>query len=391
MERSEDYGNIAAALAQMRPTPRTEFSQELDEWAAAGFPRKEESGRHPLSSALTRLRGLTPRRLALATAGTTLVAMAVTTVVIASNDSANGPAAPDDAPREHSSVQFSESIPAPRAGKAEGSVAVEGTGRSIRPFSRKAPQSTELNGALTAEGESSVPLYRAQPLLSSARRRDIERSAEIDLLADPADVTSDSTKVFSAVHGAHGIVLHSTTTSGKHASADFDLLIPSARLGDALAAFSAIDEVRRRHEATADITAPTVSVSEELHDLQAKVGSLLSQLSSSKSAFEREAIEAELNPERRRAARLRARLARLHRRTTFSSVSVRIESGASEDSGGTWGIGDAFDDAGHVLGIAAGVTLVGLAVIAPLVLLCLLAWLAQRLWLRSRRERALDT
>jgi hypothetical protein len=33
---------------------------------------------------------------------------------------------------------------------------------------------------------------------------------------------------------------------------------------------------------------------------------------------------------------------------------------------------------------------VGLAVVAPLTLLCFLAWLARRLWLRTRRERALD-
>jgi hypothetical protein len=97
-----------------------------------------------------------------------------------------------------------------------------------------------------------------------------------------------------------------------------------------------------------------------------------------------------LRGERRHAARLRSRVARLHQRTDFSRVSLRIETGASASPGGAWGVDEALGDAGHILGIAAGVTVIGLAVIAPLALLCLLAWLAHRLWLRTRREHALD-
>ena len=266
------------------------------------------------------------------------------------------------------------------------------------PFPRPphiiAGQPNISSAAPSSEAESGVeyPIPRslkAGGLANLSRNREIERSAEIGLLADPTDVAEDSAKVFAAVHDANGIVLHSTTSSGKNGGARFELLIPSARLGDALAAFSSIDEVRSRHEATDDITKPTVTVSEELQDSQARVDSLLAQLSSAEVESEREAIAAELHAERGHAARLRNQLARLHQRTTYSRVLVRIQSGASTESDGTWGIGDAFHDAGHILGIAAGVTLVGLAVIAPLALLCLLAWLAQRLWLRGRRERAL--
>ena len=57
----------------------------------------------------------------------------------------------------------------------------------------------------------------------------------------------------------------------------------------------------------------------------------------------------------------------------------------STDSGGSWGIGDAFGDAGHILGIAAGVTLIGLAVLGPLALIALLTWLAHRAWVRAQR------
>ena len=118
---------------------------------------------------------------------------------------------------------------------------------------------------------------------------------------------------------------------------------------------------------------------------------LLAQLAGAEVESERDAIEAELRGERRHAAHLRSQVARLHQRADFSRVSLRIEAGPSSGtSGGGWGIGDAWGDAGHILGIAAGVTVIGLAVVAPLALIVLLAWLAHHLWLRTRRERALD-
>ncbi|HUC06507.1 MAG TPA: DUF4349 domain-containing protein, partial [Solirubrobacterales bacterium] len=189
---------------------------------------------------------------------------------------------------------------------------------------------------------------------------------------------------------ADGIVLHSSTSSGSNAGARFALLIPSAQLGDALAALSSIDEVSSRHEATDDITAPTVSAREELQDSRARIDTLLAQLSAAETETEAEAVEAELRGERRHAAELRGRLARLDRRTTYSRVSVRIASDPSADTGGAWGFDDAVGDAGRILAVAAAVTLVGLAIAAPFALIAFLAWLAHRLWLRTRRERALD-
>ena len=82
----------------------------------------------------------------------------------------------------------------------------------------------------------------------------------------------------------------------------------------------------------------------------------------------------------------------LQRRTNFSRVSLRIESDADAASGGggSWGVGDALDDAGRILGVAAGVTLIALAVLAPIALILLLLWAAQRAWVRRSRERVLD-
>jgi hypothetical protein len=56
----------------------------------------------------------------------------------------------------------------------------------------------------------------------------------------------------------------------------------------------------------------------------------------------------------------------LRRRAHFSHVSLRIESGSGPaSSGGSWGVGGAFHEAGHVLSSAAGVALIGLAVLGP--------------------------
>jgi hypothetical protein len=355
---------------------------ELDELVAAGFPRGQRFGSSPLAALAARLRAASPQRLLFATGSAALAVIAIATVVVANNNSAPRPVALDSGQHFEPLHHAQPSEPAPQT-TAPGT-----TGQST-----EAGAAGGSAGALqeSAEALKSYSTSPSSSLLSRATNRDIERSAEIGLLADPADVADDSAKVFSAVHDARGIVLHSTTTAGENAGAHFDLLIPSAKLGDALAAFSAIDEVRSRHEATTDITKPTVATNEELQDSQARIDGLLAQLSTAEIESERDAIEAELRGERRHAARLRSQVARLRQRADFSRVSLRIETGpSSETSGGAWGIDDAFGDAGHILGIAAGVTVIGLAIIAPLALIGLLAWLAHRLWLRTRRERALD-
>ena len=263
---------------------------------------------------------------------------------------------------------------------------IRGVQFKTRPHRRKRLGATAAAGAGT-----SAP---TGPFAAKAGQRDVERSAEMVLGADPADVGKDAAAVFDAVHAVDGIVLRSSVRGGGagYAGARFELLIPAAKLGDALAAFSAIDLVVSRHEATDDITAPTVRSGELLRDSRARIDGLLAQLSQADSDSERAATEAELRAERRHNAHLRSRLSSLERRANLARVSVRIETGAAADAAdsGSWGIGDALDDAGHILGIAAAVTVVGLAIVGPLALIALLAWLLSRAWIRRGRGRALD-
>ncbi len=407
MEPFRDDRDPIAELRSLRPEPSQEFGAELDERVAAGFPRRSSLGRF-----FADLRMLPPRRLALATGATALAAIVATTAVVAigepGTDSASlAQRSPSDRlaspPEVRSAGGGSDGLSA-QASKPSGGGGGPGSGRdstggqyetaapSVAAAPGKGMSSSGADGAASTES-SPTTTPTTGPFAAKAGHRDVERSAEMVLGADPAEVGGDAAAVFDAVHAADGIVLSSSVSGGAagDAGARFELLIPAARLSDALAAFSAIDLVVSRHEATDDITAPTVRTGELLRDSRARIDSLLAQLARADTDAERDAAEAELRAERRHNAYLRSQLSTLQRRANFSRVSLRIETGAAAtpESGGGWGLDDALGDAGHILAIAAGVTVVGLAIVAPLALVALLAWLANRARLRRARERTL--
>lgn len=377
MEPFRDDNDLIAELAALRPIPRPAFTAQLDERVAAGFPR-----RSPLGRLTARLQAIRPRRMLVPAGATALAAVAAVTVIVAVNE----PETDSTSPARLSAVNPST------PGRAEPSAEGESPGfvyESAVPTLAAPEQGTSSSGASAGSGRSSTG-----PFASQTPNRDIERSAEMVLGTDPAEIGGAAAEVFEVVHAHDGIVLRSSVRNGAEgeAGAQFELLIPSAKLGDALAAFSAIAEVRSRHEATADITAPTVRAGELLRDSRARIEGLLTQLAAADTDAERAAAEAELRAERRHNAHLRSQLSTLERRANFSRVSLRIESGTptSPEGDSGWGIGDALDDAGHILAIAAGVAIVGLAVLAPIALIALLAWLANRARTRRGRERALE-
>jgi Domain of unknown function (DUF4349) len=414
MESSRD-DNLAATLSSLRPTPQPAFAAELDERAAAGFPRRSDVSSSPLSWTKAHLAGMSPRRVLLPACGTALAALAIATAIVATNDSGSsstfeqsvaakssgqesgGSTSEQRLAKPHSQPQieqaFEAAAPAVRTSGANGAAGAASAG-SVGVEEMKYKPEAAVPLAATAEELPATAKRETGPYASQTNHRDVERSAEMILGAEPADVGDDAAQVFDAVHSVDGIVLRSSTSGGPagHAGAEFELLIPSARLGDALAAFSGIAEVRSRHEATNDITAPTVSLGEHLQDSNAKIEGLLNDLAGTETEAERDAVEAQLRTARRQAAFLRSQLSNLQRRASFSRVSLQIKTGDSSSpssSGGGWNIGDAFHDAGHILAIAAGVAIVGLAILGPLALIALLIWLANRAWISRGRRRAL--
>lgn len=412
MKRFDEMGDaeLAAALRSLRPEPTPAFAAELDQRAAAGFPRRSPQGaRNPFARFLAWLRGGPKMRLLIPAGGVAVAAIAVATVVVVGSGS-SGSSAGSAGQINGAMMPLDSSRSGGGASAGEAASGAAGTARESAPTEQAAPSAGAVEAEATAgegsffgaEAAPEIEASGASPLASpgaaaDATRRSVERASQIVIGTKPGDVGEASSKVFETVHSYDGIVLNSATQngSGTEAEASFELLIPSGKVGDAMAAFSRIGEVVNRHETTTDITAPTVGASERLQDSQARTEGLLAQLAEATTETEREVVEAELAAERRHAAHLKAKLADLHRRANLSHVSVRIVSGegavspqgADEDE--SWGIGTALDDAGHLLSVAAGVTIVALAVLAPLLLLLVLAWLAGRAWTRRARERAL--
>jgi len=397
--------DISAELRALRPAPRPEFTAELDSRAVAGFRQPEPQARSPIGRAAVLFRNLSripararavPRRRLLAPVGAAAVAaIIVATALVVTSEGGPDAVAP---------TALSTSPPTGKRGTArlagpgqtaggrvqQGKQYGSGSGSSRTQFSEPVP--TTGAGDASAVTEELAPTTGVGPYATHAPHRDVERSAAIVLVTDPSDVRGAAAKVFEAVHAYHGIVLRSSVRDGRagQAGATFDLLVPSGRLGDAMAAFSDIAGVRSRRESTLDVTAQTIGLGERLRDARGRVESLLGEVSGAETEAEREAAEAKLHSAQRQASALRARLASLQRRTHLSSVSLRIETGSATSESNGWGLGDALEDAGNILTVAAGVGLVGLAILVPPILIGLLAWLAHRGWVRRRRERALD-
>ena len=381
---------LRLALEGLRPRPNPAFAAELDARAAAGFPRPSRWARLSPAAAAERLRGMGPAKILLPAGAVALTLVLVVAVVV---------------PREsRNSVTGGDATVA--MGTADSGAESGGAGsvdRSFGPADAPAPSNSPEYEAAEVAPASQPAAGGAESLADSIDRaaapangggRAIERSSDLTLATTPERVGRASSEVFDVVHDYRGVVLRSRTSDGNaaRAEAQFELLIPSGKVGDAMAAFSRIAEVRSRHEATTDITAPTVTVADRLEDSRARIDSLLGQLAAAETEGEREAVEGELRGERRRAAALQASLANLERRAELSRVSLRIvggEGAGSADEGGAWGIGDALDDAGRLLGVAAAVSLLVLAVLAPLALIALLVWLARRPYLRRARRTAL--
>lgn len=387
---------LRLALEGLRPEPRPAFAAELDARVAAGFPRDSRAPGFASAALLDWLRSLKPSKVLLPAGAAALTLLLVVGVVVSQSGGSSDDAEVISMSSESSAGGGEPRVTQEQAGPADSAAGgAKGSGGAETVYEAEAgviePSSSAPAGAASQTEQSN---FDASGPYQPASKRAIERSSEITLGTEPENVGKASSEVFDVVHDYRGIVLSSRTSDGSaaHGEAEFELLIPSGKLGDAMAGFSQIAEVRSRREATVDITAPTVSASEHLEDSRARIDSLLGQLADAETEGERETVERELRGERGRAAALQASLDNLERRASLSRVSLRIvggEGASSSDEGGAWGVGDAFDDAGQILGVAAAVTLLVLAVLGPIALIALLIWLARRTYLRRSRQAAL--
>lgn len=387
---------LATELREMRPAPDRQFAAALDESAAAGFG----GGRRPgpgFAGLIGRLGAIPPRRALVSAGAGALTAVMVATAVVSTGGGSGTNSQSPDSGSGDAATAISTRAPS-SAGDGPASSAGAGSGSQL-PSTSQQPSGGSAGAGSSAENATAdiAPAPAGSgPFASKQGRRAVERSAQLVLGTDPEGVRPSADRVFATVGRYGGIVLSSSIRDGGsgNAGAEFSLLIPSDRLSPALADLSAIAEIRSREESAQDITAPTVTVGEHLRDARAEVEGLLKQLANADTDSERASVDAQLRFQRQRVAALRSSLSDLRRRANFSRVSLQLVTGdaavfptSGEDQ---WTIGDAAHDAGRVLAVAAGVTLIGLSVLAPLALIGLLIWLARRAWVRAGRERVLE-
>ena len=329
-----ESAELGRLVRDARPRPREAFTAALDARVAAGFPREKKQRRRLPS--LPRPRVLYP---ALGLAATAIVALVLATSLLGSGSGTGTPS--DIRPADHALVE-----PTPT----------------------------------TPQGESVVP------------QRKVERSALLDLATGAGDLDRVADGVVRATDASGGFVASSQVDAGATGgTAHFDLRVPTDRLDATLAVLSRLGHVRSRSQSTDDVTGAVVSARERLSDAKAERRALLRALGRARTSTQAEAIRARLRLARTEIASARGDLHALGRRTAFSSVSVTLSArGGGTSGGGSFGPGDALNDAIRILGAVAGGLLVALAVLLPVAALVALVWLGARTLRRRSRERALD-
>jgi hypothetical protein len=245
----------------------------------------------------------------------------------------------------------------------------------------------ELDSAAAGKDQSSRA--SGDPNSDRRRARAEQRSASLTLAAPRREIDSVATRVGEVASGLGGFVQSSSVSSNEGGS--LDLRVPSDRLEQAIQRVSRLGRVRELSRRSVDITANVVSARERLSDARAERKSLLVQLANAVTVNETESIRARLEIVSREISSARRALRRVNNEANFANLSVAVVPRAGgDDEEGAWTPGDAFDDALRVLEVAAGVAVIAAAVLLPLALIWLLAWLGHRAVVRRRRERALD-
>jgi Domain of unknown function (DUF4349) len=362
---NEALAQLAHELRAERPAPEPRFTEDLDARAAEGFRGASHPG--PFARLRERLATTPPRRM-LAPAGA-LATLAVVAGVALSQTGGDG-----------------EGEPAPTIVPAQG----PGAAAEQAPADSESPESLTLPQPSPADDPALPPALRQRNGLAPGQEnRKVERAAQITLSAESDEVPSVADGVIEVSDRYGGIVISSqvTESGGDTSVARIELAIPADELQDALADISALADVSARSEDMVDITQPFVSARERLSDARAELDSLLTQLAEADTPRETRSIRRRIDIVRSDIAAARAELENVSRRARFATVSVTVDGDGGD---GQWSLGEAADDAVDVLRTTAGVALVSAAVLLPLALLGLIAWLVGRGAVRRRRERALD-
>ena len=223
------------------------------------------------------------------------------------------------------------------------------------------------------------------------RDRVVEQQTALELETN-ADEFTEVTDGVLRIADESGTIVQSSSVSEEEGRgyARFDLRVRASRLDETLAALSRLAHVTSRTASAEDITTAYVSATDRLDDARAERRSLLKALETADSELEAEGIRRQITIARGRIASAKRDVRGLRQRADRAKLAVTVRSTGRRSEGGAWTPGDAVDDAGRILEVAAGVVVVTAAALLPVAILGVLAALAARVVRRRRREAALE-
>lgn len=394
--------DLERELRGERPELDPEFARRLDEWADDGFPRdrglgpravepdRPGGGPGPFERLAERLRTTPPRRI-LAPVGSLALMVAVVGVGIAISQGggSDGDVGGAASQLEDSSGDSAGSAPAPAAGAPEAASSAEADG------GRTSGDSAEL----APSSGSAADLYQLAPAqaegVAGIRQGEIvDAAAQLRLGAERGEVQEVANGVVEVTDRFDGVVLDSRVSSDRAgATASFRLEIPYRELGAALRELSGLADVISRSEQGENITGQAVRVRRDLADVFADIEQARIERIEADTREQRLIIDARIDSLEATAEALSSQIDDVKRRGRFATVRVEVTSNGpakGDDAGGGWSLADALDDAGRVLEVMGGIALISLAVLAPLALLGLLAWLVVARARQHSREQVLN-
>jgi Domain of unknown function (DUF4349) len=362
-----ELAELALILRAERPAPATAVAGAIDDRVAARLARPP------------RRRRLRPTRSWLAAPVAGLAAVALVAVIVSSGGGGSSSSAVSDA--------------AGTSASASAGAAVE-----TATSSASAASSPSRSLAINPGVKRGVPVPVPSPSLTPSGKRQVVQSAQLSLSAAPNRIDAVAQQVFDVVDSEKGIVVssHVTSTGGPDAGARFALSVPVGNLQATVSALSQLHgaHVVSRSDDTNDITGQVGGAGRRLAETRALRRSLLRQLAAATSTEAVASLRAQLRDADAAIDRAAASLSGLHRSVANSSLTVTIQATSvpiptSSHSGG-FTLHRAVHDAGRVLVVVAGISLIALAVLVPVGLaVALVAW-AGLVLRRRRREAMLD-
>jgi len=367
--------DLETLVREVRPEPDPTWTARMDARAAAHFPSKPPRWKQALQTTRDHMLAIG----AVATVSTALFAV----VMVGVNYEGGGDEEPASGSTMSADVPASEEL-------SEDSMGSSGA----------APTAEEKSAPTRSGADSDFSDESAQPSTPAAaapptRDRAVISSAELMLSTTPDKVAGVNDRAIQVVDALGGYVeTSSVSTSGRNASATLTVKIPSAKLDEGIARLSRLAHVKSRTQQAQDVTDQRSALEAAVRDARADRDGLRARLAKATTDKDRTRLRAQLDRATRRVTQRQRRVAELNHEVSYASVELAIEgdrrSGAGAPPAGRWTPGDAIGDAVRVLEVIAGVLVIALAVVLPIVVIGILAALAGRVVTRRRRERALE-